>query len=293
MQLKPEPQIWSGSTSARSVLVTIFGDSIVPVGGEVWLGDLFKLAAPFGYNERLIRTSMYRLVGEGWLESERVGRRSRYRLTEFAIDEFASAEQRIYHQRPIAWNRQWTVVFTGTAATAAGDHRRLVDHLRWHGFAEVSDDVWILPEDSAEQTSHLLDRLEVQAAPPVASASFVDMEQLVSSGVLGSSFSLDEAEKAYQTFHTTYAHYGDRALDELHPQASFALRTMLVHDLRRARLTDPALPEASLPGDWSGAAAFELAARLYRQVTEAAWTAVDEATGLAPTDRSTINRRFS
>ncbi len=294
MRLKPAPHTWSGSTSARSVLVTVFGDSVVPIGGEVWLGHLFELVETFGYSERLIRTSMYRLVSEGWLESERVGRRSRYRLTDFAVDEFASAEQRIYHhQAPVGWNRKWTVVFTGTTATEPGDHPRLVDHLRWHGFAEISDDVWVLPEDEAGTTSRLLERLDLQAAPPTASAEFTDLEHLVSSGVLGSSFSLDEAETAYRTFEGTYRHYGGKAVRSLEPQAAFALRTMIVHDLRRARLVDPALPSAALPVDWIGSTVFNMAGELYLDVTDAAWAAVAGVTGQAPGDNDVAANRFA
>lgn len=265
----------------------------MPIGGEVWLGHLFELATSFGYSERLIRTSMYRLVGEGWLESERVGRRSRYRLTTFGSDEFASAEQRIYHHRPVSWNRQWTVVFSGTAAAAPADHPRLVDHLRWHGFAEISDDVWILPEDDARQTANLLDRLDLQTQPPTASASFVDLEQLVSSGVLGSSFSLDEADSAYRLFHGTYQRYENEDLSSLDGDAAFALRTMLVHDLRRARLADPALPAAALPADWIGGTVFSLAGQIYGQINDAAWAAVVNATGLSLSKADMLEQRFA
>lgn len=275
------------------MLVTVFGDSIVPIGGEVWLTHLFELAAPFGYSDRLIRTSMYRLVNEGWLESERVGRRSRYRLTEFATTEFASAEQRIYHRTPVSWNRQWTMVFTGTAVTEPADHSRLLDHLRWHGYAEMSANVWIRPEDGPEATTELLERLELEHQPPVASASFVDLEHLVSSGVLASSFSLDKADAAYQLFHRTYSRYENQTDNQLEPHTAFALRTMIVHDLRRARLVDPALPADALPGDWIGDTAFELAGDLYRRITDAAWTSVDEITGHQPDSTELVDSRFN
>jgi phenylacetic acid degradation operon negative regulatory protein len=47
---------------ARSLLVTVFGDSVAPHGGRAWLGSLIGLLAPFGISERLVRTSVYRLV---------------------------------------------------------------------------------------------------------------------------------------------------------------------------------------------------------------------------------------
>ena len=40
-------------------------------GGAIWLGDLIELLAPLGINERLLRTSVFRLVAQNWLQSER------------------------------------------------------------------------------------------------------------------------------------------------------------------------------------------------------------------------------
>lgn len=51
--------------SARTLLVTVFGDCVEPHGGEVWAGSLLRLVEPLGINERLARTSLNRLVGEG------------------------------------------------------------------------------------------------------------------------------------------------------------------------------------------------------------------------------------
>ena len=67
---------------AGSLITTVFGDSIAPRGGTVWLGSLIKVMAEFGVSERLVRTSVYRLVKDEWLRSDQVGRRSYYSLTD-------------------------------------------------------------------------------------------------------------------------------------------------------------------------------------------------------------------
>ena len=59
---------------AKSLCVTLIGDAIEPHGGSLWLSDLIQLVAPLGINERLLRTSVFRLVAQGWLQSERHGR---------------------------------------------------------------------------------------------------------------------------------------------------------------------------------------------------------------------------
>ena len=138
-RLSVETKKWGqlADTSARSVLVTILGDSVAPLGGEVWLADLFTLTQPFGFNQRLVRTSMYRLVNENWVVSERVGRQSRYRLTHYAALETADADRRIYQRSSLPWNEVWSLVFTDSPLSGDGESvRRLAQHLRWHGLPE-------------------------------------------------------------------------------------------------------------------------------------------------------------
>jgi phenylacetic acid degradation operon negative regulatory protein len=62
-----------------SLIITLFGDAIVPRGGTVWLGSLIELLAPMGVSQRLVRTSVFRLTREGWLMAEKVGRPHRRR----------------------------------------------------------------------------------------------------------------------------------------------------------------------------------------------------------------------
>jgi phenylacetic acid degradation operon negative regulatory protein len=93
---------------AKSLVVTVWGDSIAPHGGAVWLSGLIGLLAPFGINERLVRTSVYRLAQEGWLSARQDGRRSLYRLTSQGQRRFEHAYRRIY--APPAtdpWDGDW------------------------------------------------------------------------------------------------------------------------------------------------------------------------------------------
>lgn len=278
---------WGGlaDTSARSVLVTILGDSVAPLGGQVWLGDLFVLAQPFGFNQRLVRTSMYRLVNENWVVNERVGRRSRYRLTAYAAAETADADRRIYGRKPPAWNEVWSLVFTDTLLSGDGaDEQRLARHLRWHGFVEITRGVWATPESDPTSTGELLDRLDLEVRPPVAQARFDRLDELVRGGLFRSSFDLAETEKVYQSFIDRYRRHDGIDPTTIAPIDAFALRTMVVHDLRRARLSDPDLPAALLPDGWVGTEAFDLAARIYRAVDGRAWSAVERATDLVVGD---------
>ena len=52
------------SLRSKSMVMTVMGDAIAPHGGAVWLGSLIELLAPLGVTDRLVRTSVFRLVQE-------------------------------------------------------------------------------------------------------------------------------------------------------------------------------------------------------------------------------------
>ena len=63
---------------ATSLLVSVFGDAVVPHGGAIGLGSLIGWLAPLGVNERAVRTAAHRLVHSDWFRTRIVGRRSDY-----------------------------------------------------------------------------------------------------------------------------------------------------------------------------------------------------------------------
>ena len=74
---------------AGSLIVSMYGDAIYPRGGSVWLGCLIRLLAPLQVNERLIRTAIFRLVKDDWLQTETYGRRTNYVLSASGLSRIA------------------------------------------------------------------------------------------------------------------------------------------------------------------------------------------------------------
>lgn len=287
----PRARSWSerSDISARSALVTILGDTVAPLGGTVWLNDLITMAALFGFNERLVRTSMFRLVSERWVENERVGRRSRYSLTPFATREFTTADARIYRRREAAWNGVWTLVFAGPLDDS---HDEFVRRLRWRGFAELTRDVYAAPAEETSGLHQLASQLGV-ACPPVATATFDDLAALTTMVPFRDSSGLAEADAAYRGFLHDYDCVRNMSLDALADQDAFVLRTMVVHDLRRLRLRDPELPRELLPPEWPGDAAMTLAGDTYHALEPGSWRYVQAVTGLeVDPDQPPLRDRF-
>ncbi len=278
--------------SARSVLVTIFGDSVVPAGGEIWLGDLIELCRQFGFNDRLVRTSMFRLSADGWFETERVGRRSRYRLTPWARAEFAEAEARIYGGPPPHWDGQWTLVFLDNDVVDRSAAESLRSTLGWHGFAAVSGGVMAIPGFEPLRVSQLAERAGISVAVPVASARFDHLASLVEVGWLSDAFGLDPVADRYDELIRRYQGLADVDAQQLSDEEAFGWRTMLVHDLRRTRLADPDLPAEVLPPTWPAPSARALAATVYRGLSAGAERWIAATTGL-PLDPAVARTRFA
>src|SRR5882757_2566774 len=127
-----------------SLIVTLFGDAILPRGGAIALGSLIALAAPFGLNERLVRTATARLAKDGWLMGRRAGKLSEYRLSSNGRARFAEATKRIYSAPDTQWSGRWTLIVV--PPMRATERNEIRDELLWRGFGEISANVYAHPE---------------------------------------------------------------------------------------------------------------------------------------------------
>src|SRR5260370_2307643 len=93
-QLKREP------SRTGSIVITVFGDAIVPRGGSVWLGTLLEFFGTIDIDSGVVRTAMSRLAADGWLERSKVGRNSFYRLVKKGRQTFDAATKHIYDPQP-------------------------------------------------------------------------------------------------------------------------------------------------------------------------------------------------
>jgi phenylacetic acid degradation operon negative regulatory protein len=287
--------------SARTVLVTVFGDGIEPHGGEVWAGSLLRLVEPLGMNERLVRTSLNRLVGEGVLVTRRHGKRSFYSVTPLARREFRQAERRIYHPRGDPWDGQWTVV-VNTSDVAPPARAAVRAHLGQLGFSPLGPSVHISPFDQVDALRQVLSDLGLAKqlavfrgqVPATVGLEDADLARLVASDLKG-------LEPAWRKFLRRFRPLADAAAEvgpgaaAVEPEAAFLTSTLLVHAYRRIVLREPELPAGLWPPGWAGDAAYDVAARCYHALAEPAEAhllAVCEAGGapLLPLDPDYADR---
>lgn len=262
--------------SARSALVTVLGDAVLPVAQSVWLSHLFRLTEPYGFSTRLVRTSLFRLAEEGWVSSERHGRRSRCLFTPLAKREFADAADRIYRDHRPALDGKWTLVLLDGTRLSSGERERLTRHLGWHGFVALERGVLTSPICSVEATQQILDDAFPAIPSAAARVEFPDIANLVRDGFFSFAFAFDGIEQAYRGFVDSYEEFSGKC-ESLAPLEAYCTRTMLIHDLRRITLRTPAVPRELLPIPWLGDDAYRLAADIYPTVCAASAAVIGDA----------------
>ena len=254
---------------AQSLLMTIYGDSILPFGGEVWLGSLINLSSSFGINQRLVRTSVYRLVQEQWLDSKKIGRRSYYYLADSAADSVMRAEKRIYSKTTRDWDGEWLLIFTGVKGINSDERAALRQGLLWQGFGQISTNVFGHPVPETEIVIDILKQKNVDDKVVVMKAK--NFQNIQGPGIIemvNQCFELNDIQKKYKAFIKTYEPIYNQlvSIDGLDKRMCFVMKTLLIHDYRKIILRDPHLPSELLDDEWAGNSAFELCKKLYKKL---------------------------
>jgi phenylacetic acid degradation operon negative regulatory protein len=269
----PDPAIarWIARTlcgdppRARSLIVTVWGDALAPHGGEIWLSALIRLLAPFGINERLARTSVFRLARDGWIEARSHGRQSRYRLTAAGRLRFEAAYRRIYAPPVEAWSGEWEIVTALPHGSDGGERQRLRDELRWEGYGTLLPGVFVRPHvgGGAAPAAEDADRVVLLAREIGADDDATPLAR--STARL---WDLADIAAGYRRFLALFGavieRFRMRDIAQADPAQCFVVRTLLIHAFRRVLLRDPRLPPVLLPLDWPGAAAYALTRDFYR-----------------------------
>ena len=280
---------------AGSLITTVFGDAITPRGGTVWLGSLIRVMADFGISERLVRTSVFRLVKDGWLKSDQIGRRSYYSLTKEGRERFDQATNRIYGTPTPQWHGEWCLLLLSMLATDAKEKVR--KEFGWLGFGPMSANVLAHPAPDMAELEITLNRLGVTDSVVVMRGNTVRSEHAMRE-LTRSCWYLDDIDARYQAFTQRFRPLMrtlSRA-EELTNKSAFLVRTLLIQEYRKVLLRDPQLPVELLPAEWRGAAAYQLCRNLYRNVYAGADayldTALESADGPLPPPTAAFMRRF-
>jgi phenylacetic acid degradation operon negative regulatory protein len=250
----------AGTSASAGALVLQVVAEAAPSGGKLWLGKLIELLAPFGVNERLVRTCVFRLSRQGALHVQREGRHSACGITTAVLPQQVDSEA-------APWDRDWTLVMGRAGELGAADTATLRKRLWRDGFRTIVAGVLARPGNEAATLRPVLEQLGLQRklwvfhTTELAGVSARPLAELVNAA-----WDLSAARIRYQELLDRFAPALARmqAAPQLAPPQAFMLRTLLLCAWRRAQRHDPQLPPALLPRQWHGARA----AALCRQLCE-------------------------
>ncbi|HGW3734917.1 phenylacetic acid degradation operon negative regulatory protein PaaX [Acinetobacter baumannii] len=260
--------------SGTSLISTIFGDSVLHRGGNISLASLIQLLELFGFNDRAVRTSVFRLVKNDWLCSDKIGRTSFYRITDSSRSTYLQAEQRIYNDQMKEWDHYWDLILMSSLDTE--NKALLKKELEWLGFANISTNLMAYPGCNRIELQRLLVDLNMSEQVVVFKAETL---QLFNNSVdtigrmLRTNWPIDELRQRYLQFLDIFREIGVLLMQEneqLERVQAFQIRTLLIHYYRRILLKDPALPLELLPTDWPAISARTLSMNIYKKVFEPA-----------------------
>jgi phenylacetic acid degradation operon negative regulatory protein len=246
-----------GAPAARSLLLTVLGEYVLPRSRGVWQETLVAALVSLGYSPQAARQALSRSTRDGWLSAERRGRRARMTLGEPTAELLSAGAERIYSfGQPWQWDGRWLIVVLRVPEERRAVRHQLRSRLAWAGLGSLGGGVWLTPhvEREAELATAINDEPAAGAHSFVAEFGGIgDPEQLVADA-----WDLERVRGQYAAFIEDF-----RGVRALTPEACFRQQTLLVHAWRRFPFLDPDLPAVLLAPGWPRGRAHDLFARCH------------------------------
>ncbi len=233
-----------GAPAARSVLLTLLGEFVLPAPKGAWQETLINALCTLDFKTQAARQALARSVTAGWLRTERHGRRSRVQLTEETAAMLSTGADRIYSfGEPWEWDGQWLLVVLRVPEERREIRHQVRTRLAWAGFGSLGGGLWITPHVDRE------DELEDMAGDESVAELLSFRAELGAIGdphrVIADAWDLAAVDEAYREFVSQFGRMRPRT-----PEATFRAQTLLVHEWRKFPFLDPDLPAEVLPSRW-------------------------------------------
>jgi phenylacetic acid degradation operon negative regulatory protein len=237
--------------NARFTILALLGSQSELLGRRIWLSTLLRLLGSLGLGEGAARAQLQRMANAGWFAVERVGRRSRYHLSDALLEEVRSGDRRVLEGVPSPWDGCWTVVCYEIAEGRRAERDRLRANLQWFGFGPLAAGVWLSPHDHAAELAAVRTRLGLDGSVHIATGATFPQQELA--GLVARCWDLEDIAARWAALGRRLppAARSRRPVgDEAAFVEDFGLLTGLLHVLR----VDPNLPAELLPANWAGTA---------------------------------------
>jgi phenylacetic acid degradation operon negative regulatory protein len=251
------------SKRSRTAMVSFLGAVVRPLGDWMPIAGAVDLMTQAGLDAPGVRTAVFRLKANGWLDSEtRHGARG-YALTEHALTTLAAGDEVIWHaRRPAVLSDGWCIVNFSVPESLRAKRHQLRSHLGSLGFGNIGTAMWIAPASMRAQAERAVVELGLEEYAAIFVGDYVGTQDLTR--LLYDSWDLEGIDRSYRDFIDTY---GARAgeLEEAptaDPREAFTTYLEVIDHWRKLPFRDPGLPREVLDPAWSAPEAAALFERL-------------------------------
>lgn len=245
----------------QDLIFTLYGDYILPRGGEAWIGHLITLMTSFDTSAQAVRSTLSRMARKGWLRTRREGRHSFYTITPKAEKLLQEGATRIYQPRQDPWDGRWFVLHYSIPERKRHRRHRLRQRLTWLGFGRLGPGVWISPRDLRQEVTEVTEALKLTNQVYLFAGEYFGPPH--EQEIVNQCWGLVELNRAYRAFIDRHKPGWEQFMaqsnnGDINAHAAFVQRFLLVHEYRSFPYVDPNLPPQFLPGDWLGNEAIQL-----------------------------------
>ena len=235
----------------QQVVLTLYGDYILHLGGEIGIDTLIRLLANFDLSQQAVRSAISRMSRKGLIKMRRVGRRSYYSLTNKGRTLLTEGATRIFKRKTNKWDGTWSIVTYSIPEKTRETRDIFRRELGWLGYGALSDATWISPYDMTREVSELAERLSIEDCVQIFSARQVGSAN--PKDIMNWCWDLDKIHEKYNDFVDKYQRKLKdhrkrlQAGEVIEPGECFVERFHLIHEYRRLPFYDPDLPLELLP----------------------------------------------
>jgi phenylacetic acid degradation operon negative regulatory protein len=265
----PARQVSPGS--ARSILLTLLGEFVLPKGQPVWTSTLLSVLVGAGIAEKSARQAIARAATAGWIDGDRDGRRVSWTVTPGGRHLIESGSRRVHSMSHdgVAWDGRWLVLMTSLPASHRPLRAKFYRALHWTGFGNPSAGLWVNPHAGRiGEARKLIEDFGLSDLTYAFTGTALDIG-VDTSQLVARSWDLQAVSHHYEAVTARFSTLRPRTGD-----AFLFHQVLLVNERQRLPFIDPGLPAELLPAGWAGrksAAKLEALRDQWRGAAYARW----------------------
>ncbi|MFT7583604.1 MAG: phenylacetic acid degradation operon negative regulatory protein [Cellvibrionaceae bacterium] len=253
--------------NSKFFMLVLFGDYIRHRDNSIRMADLLYLLGLLGIGEHTGRSTINRMVREGWFTVEKEGRNSKFSVTEKGENILQGGDLRLNEIPTENWDRTWHMVAYSLPEEKRKRRNDLRKQLTWLGYGSLGPGLWISPNNRRAELETALKTFDVQDHVNIFSGDY--WGPLSTQELVAQCWNLPVLADEYRRFNDFYesdlaefkkiGHHSKPAPSTKAPvkapvfeEECFVRRFMLPVRLFPILQKDPNLPLNMLPKDWPG-----------------------------------------